>query len=56
MLSLWVFLWEPFDRKQDQLRKSHVHLEPARIEEELQQSEDGDVEVEVMAWVILGGV
>ncbi len=36
-------------------RKS-LHLQPARVEEELQQSEDGDVEVEVVALVTLGGV
>lgn len=28
-------------------------LEPASIEEELEQGEDGDVEVEVVTWVTL---
>ncbi len=36
--------------------KSHLHLQPARVEEELQQGEDGDVEVEVVALVTLSGV
>lgn len=33
-----------------------MHLQPAGVEEELQQGEDGDVEVEVVTVVTLGGV
>lgn len=44
------------DIKKYPLRKSHPHLQPARVEEELQQGEDGDVKVEVVALVSLGGV
>lgn len=32
------------------------HLQPSSIEEELQQSEDGHIEVQVVAWVTLTGV
>ncbi len=31
-------------------------LEPPSIKEELQQGEDGHVEVEVMTWIALSGV
>lgn len=31
-------------------------LQPARVEEELQQCEDGDIKVQVMTRVVLGGV
>ncbi len=33
-----------------------THLEPTHIEEELQQGEDGQVEVQVVTRVTLGGV
>lgn len=37
-------------------RESHLHLQPAGVEEELQEGEDGDVDVEVVALVTLSGV
>lgn len=33
-----------------------VHLEPAGVKEELQQRENGHVEVQVVTWVALRGV
>lgn len=35
---------------------SELHLQPTRVEEELQQSKDGHVEVKVVTWVTSGGV
>lgn len=37
-------------------RGSEVYLEPASVEEELQQCEDGHVEVQVMTWAALSRV
>lgn len=36
--------------------KPKSDLEPACIKEELQQSEDGHIEVKVMTWITLTGV
>lgn len=38
------------------IKSCRVHLEPSGVEEELQQGEDGHVEVEVVARVTLGRV
>lgn len=35
---------------------SYSDLEPTSIEEELQQGEDGHIEVKVMTWISLSGV
>lgn len=37
-------------------RGSVVYLQPASVEEELQQCEDGHVEVQVVTWAVLSGV
>lgn len=37
-------------------RGSEVYLQPTSVEEELQQCEDGHVEVQVMTWAALSGV
>lgn len=35
---------------------SAPHLQPAGVEEKLQQGKNGDIQVKVVAWVTLGGV
>lgn len=37
--------------KKERNRRALPDLEPASVEEELEQGEDGDVEVEVVTWV-----
>ena len=32
------------------------HLEPPHVEEELKQSEEWDVQIDVVAWVLLTGI
>lgn len=43
-------------RPRESLPLSPTHLEPARIEEELQQGEDGHAQVQVVAFVALSWV